>query len=143
MESCFVETAIVFPDSVKETQIIFVVTITKYMIVKQKLNLNLELKNQYPHPPFQSLGLPFIDFFLFFLFFEDRVSCSPGWYQILYVTEGDLELLILLPLPPKGLQTYTNLSDLSFTDCLNIAVVLFSSHMNYIITLLMSAAISM
>lgn len=30
----------------------------------------------------------------------DMVSCSPGWPQIHYVAQDDLQLLILLPLPP-------------------------------------------
>jgi hypothetical protein len=37
---------------------------------------------------------------LFFVSWE-KVSCSPGWTPTCYVAEGDLELLIILPAPPR------------------------------------------
>lgn len=30
-------------------------------------------------------------------FFKDRVLCNPGWPQMYYVTEDDLELMVLPP----------------------------------------------
>ena len=33
--------------------------------------------------------------------FGDRVLCNSDWLQTVYTAEDDLELLILLPLPPE------------------------------------------
>lgn len=45
-----------------------------------------------------------VDIFLFRtkIWFGDRVSHSPGWPQIHYASENDLEFLIFLSLPPAS-----------------------------------------
>lgn len=40
--------------------------------------------------------------FFFLLFFETKVSCSPGWLRTYCVAEDDLECRIL-QLPPPGI----------------------------------------
>lgn len=35
----------------------------------------------------------------------DWVSCSPGWPLVRYIADGNLKPLVLLPLPPKSLDT--------------------------------------
>lgn len=39
------------------------------------------------------------------MFFEDRVSCTAGWPRTGYGAEVELEVPILLPLPPQGTTT--------------------------------------
>lgn len=39
--------------------------------------------------------------FLFIFVFQDKVSCSPDWFQTQYIVKNDTESLILLLLAPK------------------------------------------